>query len=158
MSTSSTFVYRGSTAEVMELQRLSANWSGKDFWTADDILLSLRIPRTFLIYAANLGPWQGLALGRMSASTAELFYIHVSPPARGQGLGRLLLQSFIEHASTEFAADEIFLEVRPSNRDAIGLYSKLGFVEQTRRKRYYNDGEDALVFTKDLRPSSPNPS
>jgi ribosomal-protein-alanine N-acetyltransferase len=42
---------------------------------------------------------------------------------------------------------EGFLEVRASNRGAIDLYQKTGFVIEGIRKGYYDDtGEDALIM------------
>ena len=39
------------------------------------------------------------------------------------------------------------LEVRASNRKAIGLYEKCGFAVKGRRPRYYDDAkEDALIM------------
>jgi ribosomal-protein-alanine N-acetyltransferase len=38
------------------------------------------------------------------------------------------------------------LEVRPSNQQAIKLYQRYGFRELGRRKGYYPDNEDALLF------------
>ena len=46
-------------------------------------------------------------------------------------------------------AEYISLEVRPSNRPAVGLYTKLGFLEEGRRRNFYNDPtEDALILTR----------
>ncbi|MCS6997720.1 MAG: GNAT family N-acetyltransferase, partial [Casimicrobiaceae bacterium] len=42
------------------------------------------------------------------------------------------------------------LEVRVNNLAAQSLYRKFGFVEVGRRKRFYRDGEDALLMTKPL--------
>jgi len=39
------------------------------------------------------------------------------------------------------------LEVRVGNAPARALYSGLGFTEAGMRKRYYSDGEDALIMT-----------
>ena len=44
------------------------------------------------------------------------------------------------------------LEVRVSNAAAIGLYRSLGFESLGTRRAYYQDGEDALLFVKDLVP------
>ena len=42
------------------------------------------------------------------------------------------------------------LEVRVSNKDAIGLYESLGFVRQGIRRGYYTDNrEDALIMWRD---------
>ena len=48
------------------------------------------------------------------------------------------------------AQDLNLLEVRESNLKAKALYQKLGFFEVKRRRRYYEDGEDAIVMTLDL--------
>ena len=38
------------------------------------------------------------------------------------------------------------LEVRESNISAIALYLKMGFTEVGKRKRYYENNEDALMM------------
>ena len=44
-----------------------------------------------------------------------------------------------------------FLEVRSKNGPAIGLYEKCGFSTQLIRKKYYSDdGDDALIMTKNM--------
>lgn len=149
-------LYRGKTLEREALEKLTARWTEREFWSLAEIELSLRIPRTFLIYRkAEQGEgWSGLALGRMFGTAVELFYIYVHPEARGLGLGRALLGAFLAHAIGEYQAEQAFLEVRLSNLEARALYTRLGFREEGRRKRYYSDGEDALVFAKDLSPHS----
>jgi ribosomal-protein-alanine N-acetyltransferase len=51
-------------------------------------------------------------------------------------------------------AQEIYLEVRPSNPAARTFYGSLGFREIGRRISYYADGEDALVMVLPLQPSA----
>lgn len=46
------------------------------------------------------------------------------------------------------------LEVRVSNGAAIALYDQLGFKQVGRRKKYYPDGEDAILMNKDIPGSS----
>jgi ribosomal-protein-alanine N-acetyltransferase len=76
----------------------------------------------------------------------QLVNIAVHPDLRGQGLGGKLLNHLLREAERR-EAEKIFLEVRPSNRPAIGLYEKLGFKELYRRPLYYSpEGEDALVM------------
>ena len=55
------------------------------------------------------------------------------------------------------AAQRVFLEVRPSNPNAIALYHDEGFNEIGRRPRYYpaHEGrEDAIVMAKELLPDT----
>jgi len=76
----------------------------------------------------------------------DLLYVYVAPANRLAGIGQLLLEWLLIYASTEGAGAAVILEVRPSNVAALALYKQLGFVEVGRRKRYYGNGEDALVL------------
>jgi [ribosomal protein S18]-alanine N-acetyltransferase len=51
-------------------------------------------------------------------------------------------------------ANQVHLEVRPTNVEAIALYESLGFLETGRRPRYYGD-EDALLMTLNLDETRP---
>jgi len=75
----------------------------------------------------------------------HILNVAVDPELRGSGVGRLLVQQVLDDCR---AADASFvsLEVRVSNHAAISLYQSMGFVETGRRKRYYENGEDALMM------------
>jgi len=79
----------------------------------------------------------------------QLVNIAVHPDLRGRGLGRRLLDHLLLEAESR-EAERIFLEVRPSNWAAIGLYERLGFEVLYRRLGYYTpEGEDALVMVRE---------
>jgi len=70
----------------------------------------------------------------------------VHPSFRRRGAARALLGRILEDARAS-AATLVFLEVRPTNTEALTLYESLGFRVIGRRKGYYFDtGEDALVM------------
>ncbi len=73
----------------------------------------------------------------------------VHPDWRGQGVGDQLLLHLLRRA-LDLGAAEATLEVRVSNRVAQNLYRKYGFEIVGERKRYYRDGEDALLMTVNL--------
>lgn len=62
----------------------------------------------------------------MSAGAIELTYIGVSPTYQGMGLGRTLLNKFIE-LSRGKGYHSIVLSVEEENKSAIALYEKSGF-------------------------------
>ena len=65
---------------------------------------------------------------------------------RKKGIGRALIEEAI--AGTKIKkADELYLEVRCSNNEAVRLYEKIGFIIKQRIKSYYRDGEDAYLMT-----------
>jgi len=91
-----------------------------------------------------------LAYGILSSGGGESHILNlcVHPVARRQGLGFALLHTLMDQARRR-EADCILLEVRPSNRGALGLYQKAGFNEIGVRKAYYparKGREDALIY------------
>jgi ribosomal-protein-alanine N-acetyltransferase len=78
----------------------------------------------------------------------------VAPEKRRLGIGEFLMETVLYQASRRGAA-QAFLEVRPSNRNAISLYKKMGFrVIGTRPNYYPETGETALVMMKRLKETS----
>ena len=71
--------------------------------------------------------------------------IATHPAVRREGHGARLMIDAISAARAQ-AASSVFLEVRLSNAVAIRFYSGFGFIEIGRRRRYYKDGEDAMVM------------
>ncbi len=64
---------------------------------------------------------------------------------RKKGLGSAIVEESIKGVK-ERRCDELYLEVRCSNNDAVRLYEKLGFFIKQRHKAYYRDGEDAFLM------------
>jgi [ribosomal protein S18]-alanine N-acetyltransferase len=83
----------------------------------------------------------------------ELLNMAVAGHARRQGVGRRLLSHLLEYASTHQAA-HVFLEVRIDNTAARHLYESVGFEVGRTRKRYYEDGTDALEMMFSPKPQS----
>ncbi|MGI0069390.1 MAG: ribosomal protein S18-alanine N-acetyltransferase [Nitrosotalea sp.] len=71
--------------------------------------------------------------------------VAVLPEHRKKGIGRALIEEAIAGVKLK-KSDELYLEVRCSNTEAIRLYEKLGFVIKQRLKAYYRDGEDASLM------------
>jgi putative acetyltransferase len=58
--------------------------------------------------------------------TCELVKMYLLPHARGQGLGRLLIEKCIE-AAAENGFKKIYLETMPELKKALNVYEKFGF-------------------------------
>ena len=54
--------------------------------------------------------------------------------------------AILEHQLRRCSAHSASLEVRRSNLPAIALYQELGFHQVAVRRRYYENGEDALLM------------
>ncbi len=72
------------------------------------------------------------------------------PRYRRRGVARALLTAVLDRAR-QTGVELAFLEVRPTNSEALALYESFGFRIIGRRKGYYFDtGEDALVMEAKL--------
>lgn len=98
--------------------------------------------------AENGGRIIGYGALMMVLDEGHLLNLSIAKTWQGKGYGRALLQHFIEVARRH-GAQMLFLEVRPSNTQAIALYESTGFNEFSVRRGYYpaaNGREDAILM------------
>ena len=74
--------------------------------------------------------------------------IAVRGERRNEGIGSRLLERALGVLDAR-GAESVKLEVRAGNERAQTLYCRHGFDHRRTVPRYYNDGEDALVFARD---------
>lgn len=85
----------------------------------------------------------------VAAGEGDICNVAVDPSYRKRGIAKLLLTRIMEEASKELSVYAFTLEVRISNRAAISLYEKLGFVNEGIRPGFYTSPkEDAVIFWK----------
>lgn len=88
----------------------------------------------------------GYIILRSMVDEVHILNIATRPKNRKQGVAQELIQKALEGFC---CGKPLFLEVRISNKPALGLYKKLGFKQLYVRKRYYPDGEDAVIMEKE---------
>lgn len=125
-------------------------------WTESAMDSMLAMPGNVGLIAADNGDTvpgstgpAGMVLWRVAADEAEILSICVLPSWRRHGIGKTLLRSAIAEAMTT-GAKTMFLEVASSNIHGRALYQNLGFTEVGLRRRYYDNGDDALTMRLDL--------
>lgn len=115
-----------------------------DPWDAASIAKLMSGPGALALVAGT--PPLGFALFHSVPPEAELLSVGVVPEARGRGIaGRLLAEAARRLIAR--GVETIFLDVAEGNAPARALYARLGFVERSRRPRYYRNGDDALMLT-----------
>ena len=129
---------------------LEAEVFAEDPWTPYMIAEELSSPASrYWIATDESGDVVGYG-GVQSHRQGIVMTIGVRAHARGRGIGAAILDALLEW-SREAGAREIFLDVRPSNEGAIGLYESRGFVEIGRRPRYFrNPVEEAVEMRAPL--------
>lgn len=91
----------------------------------------------------------GVATFSAAGDVVDLLRVIVHPDQRGRGIGSSLIRTGMEWAKA-IGAHRVLLEVRPDNKRALRVYSKLGFEQLSRRRDYYGPGIDAMVMAVKL--------
>jgi ribosomal-protein-alanine N-acetyltransferase len=150
-------IARGSSDDLDAVMRIMEAAFGDRFgeaWTRSQCAGILPMAGVALMLARDIdsGAAIGFALIRTVADESELLLLAVAPDHRRGGVGRGLLNYFLDHARAD-AVSRAHLEVRDGN-PAISMYRNAGFSAVGRRRNYYRsrDGQqfDAITFALDL--------
>lgn len=87
----------------------------------------------------------GFIMLRSVVDEAEILTVCVLPEYRKRGLAQQLL-AWCDQVAQHKGAQTLFLEVSVNNQSARTLYEKQDFEKLGLRKKYYEDGSDALVL------------
>lgn len=97
---------------------------------------------------ALMGAVIGLIRG-FRVPSGRIYKITVNPDFQGRGLGTRLLLA-MEQEFRNLQMKRCCAEVRVSNLASQHMFSRNGYRFDQRLPRYYDDGEDALKFWKNL--------
>lgn len=131
----------------------------REAWTRAQVESSLALPHTYALLVDREGrllegdePAAGFVLVRRAPGEEELLLVAVHPEHRRRGIGRALIERFLETARAN-GSEHVFLEMRDNN-PAASLYHACGFQPIGRRKAYYRttagDTLDAITFGQKL--------
>jgi ribosomal protein S18 acetylase RimI-like enzyme len=106
------------------------------------------------LFADGAGDLEGFACFGPIEGTAnrfDLYWIAVSPSARGKGLGRALLHQSMAVAR-KLGATHMFIDTstRPDYAAAHALYEALGFARMGTLDDFYADGDGKALFGRRL--------
>ncbi|HEV2215409.1 MAG TPA: ribosomal protein S18-alanine N-acetyltransferase [Terracidiphilus sp.] len=147
-------VRRMVAADLEDVLDIAAGLAQAPQWSraAWEAVLDLRhaLRRVALVAEIHEKP-AGFAVASVVGPDAELETIAVAREWQRRGVARGLWAE-LEAELRRAGARVTLLEVRASNREALGLYASVGFVESGRRKGYYDDpAEDAVMMRLELR-------
>ena len=150
-------IERGSSEDltvVMEVMDCAFGSNFGEAWTRSQLAGILPMAGVALIIASDSKSARasGFSLFRTVADESELLLIAVRPELHRQGVGRRLLDHFMDQAR-ESGVTRVHLEVRDGN-PAVEMYREAGFEPVGRRRNYYHalDGKrfDAVTLARNL--------
>lgn len=130
------------------ISRLERQCFPESYWSEKAVEEALE--RSDVLYGVECGEGKtpaGYFIGAAGGGEAELYRIAVLPEYRRRGLGKHLMEAFLDSCPKN--TGRIFLEVRSRNVAALELYKKYGFKVIHVRKGYYGD-DDGVVMEAEI--------
>ncbi|MBK5233296.1 MAG: ribosomal protein S18-alanine N-acetyltransferase [Thermoleophilia bacterium] len=114
-------------------------------WSPGMFVLEMSKGSTISLVAVQEGDDRLVAYAVFSRYDAawHLMNVAVAPEHRRHGIASALINGALARIEPDAP---VTLEVRPSNQSAIALYGTFGFRNFGHRKRYYANGEDAMIM------------
>jgi ribosomal-protein-alanine N-acetyltransferase len=118
-------------------------------WSRSMFASELAKPTSICLGAFEGDRLVGYVINSRYVDAWHVMNVAVDPDRQRRGIATALLEKLFE-LTRDDERRGYTLEVRISNEDAIGLYTKLGFVARGIRRGYYTDNrEDALIMWRD---------
>jgi [ribosomal protein S18]-alanine N-acetyltransferase len=116
-------------------------------WTRGNFEDSMRVGYSCWVIDCG-GVVTGYGVLMIGVREAHLLNLSIAPEWQRRGLGRTLLEHFVR-IGRDSDAQQMFLEVRPSNTSARCMYAGYGFRDISVRRGYYpaaGGREDAILM------------
>jgi ribosomal-protein-alanine N-acetyltransferase len=142
-------ITRAGWRDLNELHALEHDCFENEAWSLLDLVGVLTLPSISRLKVVVEGKMVGFASGdvRKNEMLGWINTIGIAKTYRRRGLGRALLRA----SEADMKMPRVCLCVRKSNQPAITMYNSEGYHSIDLWRRYYEDGEDAIVMEKQRR-------
>lgn len=137
-------------ADCARAAELEQGIFGRDAWTEDDFRESLCCDYAVYVVARDTDTGETVACAgvRNMCGDGDITNVMVDTGYRRKGIAERLMRYLMDEGE-KAGVRNFTLETRISNRPAIKLYEKLGFVSEGIRPGFYDSPkEDAVIFWK----------
>lgn len=118
-----------------------------DPWSEAMFLGEFNNPCATLEVGLLEGELAGFLCSWLICGELSILNLATAPHLQRRGVAATLLQTCLAR-SRAMGLERAWLEVRSGNAGGIALYRRFGFTVAGQRKKYYADGEDALVMQR----------
>jgi ribosomal protein S18 acetylase RimI-like enzyme len=133
-------VRRATAADVDAVAAIAASRPFAAKWSRADLIAELARSESLFLVAEG---GRGYALARVDHGEARL--LDFASAADGEGAGRALWAALVA-AAREEGAQRVTLECSSANARALAFYAAAGAEVVGRRKKFYDDGSDAVLL------------
>lgn len=126
--------------ELEEIFEISKEQFKGESWTYEQFESSYNSPSSIFIVSKEKGKIVSFLLAMDLIDSINLLLIATKEENKSCGHSKCLIETLKK------LNRKIWLEVKESNLPAQNLYAKCGFEKKYVRKKYYSNGEKALIF------------
>lgn len=120
-----------------------------DAFSKESMLSSFNSGRFFALGYFEEEKLLGILTYSLSIDDADIDTVYVRTDKRNKGIASLLLCETLNQIKSK-NINKVFLEVREGNLPAISLYEKFSFHKIDIRRKYYFDGENAIIMQTEI--------
>ncbi len=142
-------IFRTLSREDIPLLTSSIEFGFSDGWAESMLVSAFESGRFFGWIANDDGVDVGYVTLDRGMDDVDIEEVFVFPDFRGKGVGKMLVDTALSALEKE-GVKRVLLEVREGNLVARKLYEKCGFVKIHERKKYYSNGENAVIYLKEF--------
>ncbi len=142
-------IFRSLNREDIPFLISSKSLGFNDAWDEGMLESAFASHRFFGFVAERDGKKLGYITLDKGMDDADIETVFVIPEARRNGVAKELILKALDSIK-EQKIDRVLLEVRDGNAPARKLYESCGFIEINKRKKYYSDGENAVIYLKEI--------
>ena len=116
-------------------------------WTPERVSHLIRRNDAMVLKASVAGYLAGFGIMTFKPVKANLNLLAIDPRFRRQGIASLIVESLEKHVY-QSGIENIYIQVRETNRQALLFYDRFGYEMIDRNKTYYRQREAALILYK----------
>jgi len=141
-------IAEGSAADAKHIAELSKRVIEYDLgwrWQPAKVMEAMRNPRMVVLVARFQTEFTGFGIMEYFEKRANLSLLAVEKEFHKKGIGRRLVHA-LQDVALKNDIENIYVQVRETNKEGIRFYEKLGYEMIDLTKRYYRGKENAVIM------------
>ena len=130
---------------LLEIEKISHERFGNESWTEAQFESSFALSSSVFLVAFEGEKVVSFLIGQDTVDSINILLLATKIEFENKGIASQL----IDKLAKKFKGKKLWLEVKESNSCAIKFYQKNGFKPVYTRKKYYKDGENAIILERE---------
>ncbi len=131
--------------DLLGVEKISNQRFGNESWTKAQFESSYSLDSSIFLVAFEKEKLVSFLIGQDTVDSINILLLATGKEFEKKGFAGALVEALAE----KFKGKKLWLEVKESNSCAIKFYQKNGFKPVYTRKKYYKDGENAIILERE---------